>query len=93
VDRPGISAQIEKALTEFNPREQQVMRLRFGLDDGQIRTLEEVSRESGITRERIRQIESKLLAKLRRPDEESGDRPPIHPTGPAPREGGAHAPL
>jgi len=69
------------------------MRLRFGLDDGQIRTLEEVGRESGVTRKRIRQIESKLLAKLRRPGDESGDRAPIHPSGPAPREGGAHAPL
>ena len=45
----------------------QVMRLRFGLDDGQVRTLEEVGREFGVTRERIRQIESKTLAKLRHP--------------------------
>ncbi len=43
------------------------MRLRFGLDDGQVRTLEEVGREFGVTRERIRQIESKTLAKLRHP--------------------------
>jgi len=74
-------------------RAQQVMRLRFGLDDGQIRTLEEVGKESGVTRKRIRQIESKLLAKLRRPGGESGDRAGIDPAGPAPREGGAHAPL
>jgi RNA polymerase primary sigma factor len=58
---------IEEALQELNPREQQVVRLRFGLDDGQIRTLEEVGREFGVTRERIRQIESKTLAKLREP--------------------------
>ena len=43
------------------------MRLRFGLDDGQVRTLEEVGKEFGVTRERIRQIESKTLAKLRHP--------------------------
>ena len=48
-------------------REQEVVRLRFGLDDGQARTLEEVGREFGVTRERIRQIESKTLAKLRHP--------------------------
>jgi RNA polymerase primary sigma factor len=43
------------------------MRLRFGLDDGQMRTLEEVGRQFGVTRERIRQIEAKTLAKLRHP--------------------------
>ena len=62
-----LKDEIEMALLELNPREQQVMRLRFGLDDGQIRTLEEVGREFGVTRERIRQIESKTLAKLRHP--------------------------
>jgi len=66
-ERERLKAEIEKALEELNPREQQVMRLRFGLDDGQIRTLEEVGREFGVTRERIRQIESKTLAKLRHP--------------------------
>ena len=49
-------------------REQDVVRLRFGLEDGKIRTLEEVGKEFGVTRERVRQIESKTLAKLRRPD-------------------------
>jgi RNA polymerase primary sigma factor len=58
---------IEEALLELNDREQQVVRMRFGLDDGQIRTLEEVGRAFGVTRERIRQIESKTLAKLRHP--------------------------
>ena len=58
---------IEEALDELNDREQQVVRLRFGLDDGQVRTLEEVGKEFGVTRERIRQIESKTLAKLRHP--------------------------
>ena len=53
--------------TSFNDREKEVVRLRFGLDDGQARTLEEVGKEFGVTRERIRQIESKTLAKLRHP--------------------------
>ena len=66
-ERERLKDEIEMALLELNPREQQVMRLRFGLDDGQIRTLEEVGREVGVTRERIRQIESKTLAKLRHP--------------------------
>jgi RNA polymerase primary sigma factor len=56
-----------EALDELNDREKAVVRLRFGLDDGQARTLEEVGKEFGVTRERIRQIESKTLAKLRHP--------------------------
>ena len=56
-----------EALSELNDREKEVVRLRFGLDDGQARTLEEVGREFGVTRERIRQIEAKTLAKLRHP--------------------------
>ena len=56
-----------EALDDLNPRERQVVRLRFGLEDGQAKTLEEVGREFGVTRERIRQIESKTLAKLRNP--------------------------
>ncbi len=48
-------------------REQKVLRLRFGLDDGHPRTLEEVGREFNVTRERIRQIEAKALRKLRHP--------------------------
>ncbi len=62
-----LSEAIEEALQELNDRERAVVRLRFGLDDGQIRTLEEVGKEFGVTRERIRQIESKTLAKLRHP--------------------------
>jgi len=65
--RALLTEAIEEALEELNDREQQVVRLRFGLDDGQIRTLEEVGREFSVTRERIRQIESKTLAKLRHP--------------------------
>ena len=56
-----------EALDELTEREQKVVRLRFGLEDGQARTLEEVGKEFGVTRERIRQIESKTLAKLRHP--------------------------
>ncbi len=65
--RALLSEAIEEALQELNDRERMVVRLRFGLEDGQIRTLEEVGREFGVTRERIRQIESKTLAKLRHP--------------------------
>ena len=65
--RALLTEAIEEALQELNDREPQVVRLRFGLDDGQIRTLEEVGKEFGVTRERIRQIESKTLAKLRHP--------------------------
>ena len=53
---------VKQALSELSEREQLVVRLRFGLDDGHVRTLEEVGREFGVTRERIRQIESKTLA-------------------------------
>ncbi|MCS7295817.1 MAG: hypothetical protein NZ761_10530, partial [Dehalococcoidia bacterium] len=48
-------------------RERQVLKLRFGLEDGRARTLEEVGREFGVTRERIRQIEGQALRKLRQP--------------------------
>ena len=65
--RALLSEAVAEALDELTERERQVMRLRFGLDDGQVRTLEEVGREFGVTRERIRQIEAKTLAKLRHP--------------------------
>ncbi len=65
--RSMLNDAVLEALDELNEREKQVVRLRFGLDDGQARTLEEVGREFGVTRERIRQIESKTLAKLRHP--------------------------
>jgi RNA polymerase primary sigma factor len=65
--RALLSEAVSDALDELTERERQVVRLRFGLEDGQVRTLEEVGREFGVTRERIRQIESKTLAKLRHP--------------------------
>jgi RNA polymerase primary sigma factor len=65
--RMMLSSAVLEALDELSDREKAVVRMRFGLDDGQARTLEEVGREFGVTRERIRQIESKTLAKLRHP--------------------------
>jgi RNA polymerase primary sigma factor len=62
-----LQDQLDRVLTELAEREQRIIQLRFGLTDGHPRTLEEVGREFGVTRERIRQIESKTLAKLRHP--------------------------
>jgi RNA polymerase primary sigma factor len=62
-----LQDQLEQILETLSPREQKIIQLRFGLMDGHPRTLEEVGREFGVTRERIRQIESKTLAKLRHP--------------------------
>ena len=62
-----LQDQLERVLDDLSCREQRIIQLRFGLTDGHPRTLEEVGREFGVTRERIRQIESKTLAKLRHP--------------------------
>lgn len=62
-----LKEQLLEVLDTLTEREQQVLRLRFGLDDGRARTLEEVGRDFNVTRERIRQIESKALRKLRHP--------------------------
>jgi RNA polymerase primary sigma factor len=62
-----LQDQLERVLDQLGQREQRIIQLRFGLSDGHPRTLEEVGREFGVTRERIRQIESKTLAKLRHP--------------------------
>lgn len=62
-----LREQLVEVLETLTPREQKVLRLRFGLDDGRNRTLEEVGREFDVTRERIRQIEAKALRKLRHP--------------------------
>ena len=62
-----LQDQLEQVLDTLSPREQRIIQLRFGLIDGHPRTLEEVGRDFGVTRERIRQIESKTLVKLRHP--------------------------
>lgn len=62
-----LKEQLMEVLDTLTPREKKVLRLRFGLDDGKARTLEEVGREFNVTRERIRQIEAKALRKLRHP--------------------------
>ena len=62
-----LREQLIQVLEGLTPREQKVLRLRFGLDDGRARTLEEVGKEFDVTRERIRQIEAKALRKLRHP--------------------------
>ena len=66
-----LQEQLSKVLDGLADRERKVISLRFGLEDGHPRTLEEVGREFGVTRERIRQIESKTLAKLRHPSRSS----------------------
>jgi len=66
-----LQEQLHEVLNTLNDRERKVIQLRFGLQDGHPRTLEEVGREFGVTRERIRQIESKTLGKLRHPNRSS----------------------
>jgi RNA polymerase primary sigma factor len=65
--RQMLQEAVKEVLDELNEREKEVVVMRFGLDDEQARTLEEVGKQFGVTRERIRQIESKTLAKLRHP--------------------------
>ena len=62
-----LKEQLMDVLNSLTPREAKVLRLRYGLDDGKARTLEEVGKEFNVTRERIRQIEAKALRKLRHP--------------------------
>ena len=62
-----LKEQLNEVMSTLTPREAKVLRLRFGLDDGKTRTLEEVGKEFNVTRERIRQIEAKALRKLRHP--------------------------
>ena len=61
-----LKEQVKQILGTLTEREQKILRLRFGLDDGKSHTLEEVGQEFSVTRERIRQIEAKALAKLRK---------------------------
>ena len=63
----NLKEQTEHVLHTLNPREEKVVKMRFGLDDGLEHTLEEVGLEFAVTRERIRQIEAKALRKLRHP--------------------------
>ena len=65
--RQLLKEQIDGVLSSLTPRERRVLQLRFGLEDGRSRTLEEVGKEFQVTRERIRQIEAKALRKLRHP--------------------------
>ncbi len=62
-----LREQVDDVLYTLSEREARVLQLRFGLEDGRSRTLEEVGRDFGVTRERIRQIEAKALRKLRHP--------------------------
>ena len=62
-----LKEQLDEVLSTLTEREQKVLRLRFGMNDGRARTLEEVGKEFDVTRERIRQIEAKALRKLRHP--------------------------
>jgi RNA polymerase primary sigma factor len=65
--RSLLDQAVRQTLLELSEREQEIVRLRFGLNDGRVRTLEEVGQMFGVSRERVRQIESRILAKLRQP--------------------------
>ena len=65
--RVVLREQLDEVLDTLTDREENVLRLRFGLDDGKMRTLEDVGKVFNVTRERIRQIEAKALRKLRHP--------------------------
>lgn len=62
-----LKQDLEGVLSTLNPREKEVLRLRYGLDDGRSKTLEEIGNVFKVTRERIRQIEAKAMRKLRQP--------------------------
>ena len=66
-----LREQLEKAMASLTPREEKVLRLRFGFEDGRPHTLEEVGKKFNVTRERVRQIESKALRRLRHPSSEN----------------------
>jgi RNA polymerase sigma factor (sigma-70 family) len=67
-----LPAEIEKLLSPLNAREREILSLRFGLDRGEPRTLEEVGKHFDLTRERIRQIEARAMSKLRHPSSNTG---------------------
>jgi RNA polymerase primary sigma factor len=66
-DRAMLTRELEDLMDTLSPRERRVVQLRFGLLDGQQRTLEEISRRFKVTRERIRQLETRAIRKLRHP--------------------------
>ena len=66
--RELLRERLSEITSDLSPREQKILKLRFGLDDGVTHTLEEVGKEFGVTRERIRQIEAKALEKIRKHD-------------------------
>ena len=66
-----LKEDLENVLNTLNPRERDVLRLRYGLDDGRVKTLEEIGTVFSVTRERIRQIEAKALRKLKQPSRNS----------------------
>ena len=63
--RQILKGYVQDVLRDLDPREQKILKMRFGLDDGVTHTLEEVGKEFGVTRERIRQIESKALERIK----------------------------
>ena len=67
VEQNNLREKIDEVLTDLSDQEQQVLRMRFGLDDDTLKTLEEIGKVFGVTRERIRQIEAKAIRKLRHP--------------------------
>ena len=67
VEQKNLREKIDELLTGLNDQEQKVLRMRFGLDDDDPKTLEEIGKVFGVTRERIRQIEAKAIRKLRHP--------------------------
>jgi len=66
-DRAILKKKLDEVLGQLTPREQRVLKLRFGLEDGMARTLEEVGKEFGLSKDQIKQIEAKALRKLRHP--------------------------
>lgn len=68
ISQSHLKVALEEVLATLTEREEKIIKLRFGLDDGKIRTLEEIGQEFNLTRERIRQIEAKALKKLRKPE-------------------------
>jgi RNA polymerase sigma factor (sigma-70 family) len=69
-----LTGAVNDALDGLDEREREIVRMRFGLEDGEIHTLEDVGERFGVTRERIRQIEARAMSKLRHPSSDTGAR-------------------